>query len=668
MRSFNSGLFALNRIIQCPAMRNWLRKIQPMNRVSKILLAALAAYCLAAASACLAAHPPTKKLPPTKATADLKKARELMDAAKSKLSQQGKYSCCVKAPAGSKAAGCDLCAYMNGSCNCGANLAVGKGVCGDCLSAWKAGKGTVRGVKPAEVTLLDSTHQKAHSSDSSGTPELNAAREAMNSAKRSLVKEGRFACCVGKGGCDECAHEASCPCGQEATEGRKGEGICGQCYDGWSAGIGRLAGLAFQDMKLEPMQHGGGHGAEMAGMHDMMAPIAGVADTQQASGTSWQPSVTPHYAFHKQLGRWGLMTHYNVFLNYDRQEGPRGDYQYNSTNWLMVMADRSIKNDRLQFRTMLSLEPLTVTPGGYPILLQSGEQYHGKPLVDRQHPHDLFMELSAKYTHPLGKDSAAFLYAAPSGEPALGPTAFMHRLSAMDNPIPPITHHWQDSTHIEFGVLTLGAWRKNLQIEGSYFTGREPNEFRYDFTPFHLDSFSGRVSYNPSPNWSLQASYGYLHSPEQLRPDEDIRRTTASASYTLPLRRGGFWSTTFAFGNNNSGGVDSDSYLLESELNLANRNTMFARYEFVNKLGEELSIAPETRKFGVGQFSIGYVRDITPNRPYQTGVGAAVTFNTIPSSLHSAYGSSPMGFWLFLRIRPAQMQHGGANGEMGDMH
>jgi len=638
-----------------------------MNRNGCALSMVLTALLLAVASAAFAAHPPSKKgLPPTKATADLKKARELMDAAKSKLAQQGKYACCVKAPEGSKAAGCDLCARMNGSCNCASSLAAGKGVCGDCCAGWKGGKGAVPRVKPESITLLDSSHQMIDRSDPSDLSELKAAREAMNNAKRTLVKEGRFGCCVGKGGCDECAHEASCPCGQEAAEGQKGEGICGQCYDGWAAGIGRLAGLAFQDMKMEPMQHGG-HEVGMAGMHGMMAPIAGIADTQQASGTSWQPSVTPHYASHRQLGRWGLMTHYNVFLNYDRQEGPHGDYQYNSTNWLMVMADRPVGSDRLQIRTMLSLEPLTVTPGGYPVLLQSGEQYHGRPLVDRQHPHDLFMELSAKYTHPLGKDSAAFIYAAPSGEPALGPTAFMHRLSAMDNPIPPITHHWQDSTHIEFGVLTLGAWHKNVQIEGSYFTGREPNEFRYDFTPFHLDSFSGRVSFNPSPNWSLQASYGYLHSPEQLRPDEDIRRTTASASYSQAFRSGGFWATTFAFGNNSGGGVNSDSYLLEGELNLSNRNTFFARYEFVNKLGEELAIAPMDRKFGVGQFSIGYVRDVTPNRPFQTGVGAAVTFNSVPSSLNSTYGSSPMGFWLFLRIRPAQMQHGGDMNHMGGM-
>ena len=228
----------------------------------------------------------------------------------------------------------------------------------------------------------------------------------------------------------------------------------------------------------------------------------------------------------------------------------------------------------------------------------------------------------------------------------------------MDNPMPPITHHWQDSTHIEFGVLTLGAWKKNVQIEGSYFTGREPDEYRYDLSPYHPDSFSGRISYNPGRNWSFQTSYGYLHSPEALRPDEDIRRTTASVQYTLPLRTGGFWATTVGYGNNSSNGINSDSYLVETELNLKDRNTVFGRYEFVNKLGEELALNPSDQKFGIGELTLGYVRDITPHRPYQTGVGGAITFNMVPSSLNGVYGNAPMGFWLFVRIRPAHMKHG----------
>ena len=388
----------------------------------------------------------------------------------------------------------------------------------------------------------------------------------------------------------------------------------------------------------------------------MMSYVAGVSEMQQASGTSWQPALTPMYGAHKMVGKWMVMTHYNVSVNYDQQTGPRGDYQYNSTNWFMMMGDRSVGRDDLQLRTMLSLEPLTVTPRGYPLLFQSGEQYDGKPIVDRQHPHDLFMELASRYTHPIASDSAIFAYAAPSGEPALGPTAFMHRLSAFDMPMAPITHHWMDSTHIDFGVLTVGAWKRSVQVESSYFTGREPGQNRYEIGPIHMDSYSGRLSYNPSSNWSTQVSYGYLHSPEALTPGQDIRRTTASASYVLPERQGGWWAVTVGIGNNSIENTNSTAALIETELNIAQRNSVFARYEYVNKLGEELAIAPAEQGFGIGELTLGYVREITPNRPFQTGIGAAVTLYTHPSSLSALYGSSPMGFWLFVRIRPAPMR------------
>jgi hypothetical protein len=232
----------------------------------------------------------------------------------------------------------------------------------------------------------------------------------------------------------------------------------------------------------------------------------------------------------------------------------------------------------------------------------------------------------------------------------------MHRLSAFDMPMAPITHHWMDSTHIDFGVLTLGAWKRNLQIETSYFTGREPDQYRYEIGPMHMDSFSGRLSYNPSPNWSTQVSYGYLHSPEALTPGEDVRRTTASASYVLPGKRGGWWALTLGIGNNSIDNINSTAALIETELNIAQRNSVFARYEYVNKLGEELALTPADQGFGIGELTLGYVHDITPNRPFQTGIGAAVTLYTHPSSLTSLYGASPMGFWLFVRIRPAPMR------------
>ena len=582
-----------------------------------------------------------KKKPPSKAGADLKQARMLMDTAKMKLSEQGKYSCCIKAPKEAKGTGCDLCAKENGSCNCGANLAAGKGVCGECLGGWKTGKGIFPGIKAKDVTLLASPSQKIEGA-SAPPPELALANEAMIRAKKILVKEGRFSCCVSHGGCNECAEEKSCPCGKQALKGLKGPGVCAQCVDGWHAGNGRLAGLTAQDMKMEPM-HEGHDGMEMA--------FAGVQMSQESSGTSWQPSASPMHAKHGTLGRWETMFHYNAFLGYDHQGGKRGDDQIGSQNFAMFMAQRPIKNDQLELRAMLSLEPLTVTPGGYPLLLQSGEAYGGKPLVDRQHPHNFFGELSARYRHPLSADSGVSLYYGVAGEPALGPPAYVHRLSAMDNPAAPISHHWQDSTHTSWGVLTLGGWKKNLQFETSVFTGREPNEFRYRLGPQRFDSYSARLSYNPTKNWSLQASYGFRHDAEELVREEQ-RRTTASAIYVQPRKDGGYWANTFVWGRNSAMGKSTDSFLLESSLNLAQRNTLFTRIETVAKSGEELNLGT-SRVFDLTQYTMGYVYDLTPNRAMNTGVGASVTFSQIPNALKPEYGNSPVSFFLFLRIRPS---------------
>jgi hypothetical protein len=601
------------------------------------------------------AHDDDKKRPPTKAKADLAAARVQMDAAKKKLMELGRYSCCVKAPPDSKAPGCDLCAKEHGSCNCGANLAAGKGVCGDCLAGWKSGRGAFPGIKKDQVTLLDASHQAMPGMDmKDAPPELAQARNTLNKAKKTLVQEGRYSCCVGQGGCDECAYEASCPCAKELAKGQKGKGICGQCYDGQHAGHGRIQGATFADAKLSPMQHG------MEGMGGM---FAGIPEVREASGTAWQPDSTPMRGQHTALGPWMLMTHYNSFLSYDNQSGPRGDSQINSTNWFMLMARRPVGKDELTLRGMLSLEPATTSPRGYPLLFQSGEAYGGNPLVDRQHPHDLFMEVAARYRHFVDDKTAISLYVAPSGEPALGPVAYPHRLSAMDIPFAPIGHHWEDSTHIAFGVLTGAVSRGNTQVEGSIFTGREPDEHRWNFDTMKLDSYSGRLTYNPGPNWSLQGSYGYIKSPESLRPGEDVRRATFSASYNQPRADGGNWASTFVFGRNREGGADSDALLLETDLNFANRNILFGRLEHVDKLGSDLALLPAGRKFGITQLSLGGVHELTPGRSYETGVGAAVTFNWKPSDLDAAYGKNPMGFWLFLRIRPAPMHHEG-HGEM----
>jgi hypothetical protein len=289
---------------------------------------------------------------------------------------------------------------------------------------------------------------------------------------------------------------------------------------------------------------------------------------------------------------------------------------------------------------------------GYPLLLASGETADGEtPLVDRQHPHDLFMELAGVYSHPIGEAASAFLYVGYPGEPALGPATFMHRFSGLDDPAAPITHHWLDSTHITYGVVTTGVVVGAFKLEGSVFNGREPNQHRWDFDSPRIDSYAGRVSWNPTADWALQASYGYLHSPEQLTPTVSQHRITASATYNRPLAHGN-WQTTFAWGRNyNEPGHTLDGYLLESAVNLG-RHTVFGRAENVQK--DELLLPPsplDGQVFRVSEVTLGYVYDIPVAKHFAVGLGVQGTVNVAPSTIKFAYGDDPTGFMPFIRFK-----------------
>ena len=391
-------------------------------------------------------------------------------------------------------------------------------------------------------------------------------------------------------------------------------------------------------------------------MHDEMPMAFGpIEDSREASGTAWQPSSTPMHAIHSMAGNWAMMTHYNVFLGYDHQSGPRGDDQINSVNWLMFMATKRDGDNELTFRGMFSVEPATTTKKGYPLLFQSGEAYNGEPLIDRQHPHDLFMELSARYRRLVNPDSVFSLYVAPSGEPALGPPAFPHRMSAMDNPAAPISHHWLDSTHISFGVITAGFAQKTWQLEGSWFNGREPDDDRWDIEKPKLDSYSGRLTWNPTPEWSAQVSHGYLKSPEELHPDESVRRTTASIMHLTKLTDATHLTTTIGWGRND-GDQATNAFLIEPSY-MTETYTVFARAEYVQKTGEELGLLPDDRKIAVTQFTLGASRELVKNRSYQLAFGASATYSWKPGDLDGLYGDNPIGYWIFLRLRPSAMGH-----------
>ena len=313
--------------------------------------------------------------------------------------------------------------------------------------------------------------------------------------------------------------------------------------------------------------------------HGGMKSSIDIADpmSRESSGTSWVPDSTPMYGKMLMFGDDMLMLHGGAFPRYTNVNSPRGDDRIDAPNWFMGMYSHPFsETTQIGFRGMMSLDPLTEEGRGYPLLYQTGETWHDQPLHDRQHPHDLFDELSAAVSQVFGNDFSGFLYFGYPGEPALGPPAFMHRLSAMDNPDAPISHHWQDSTHITFGVATLGLVWKDLKLEGSTFTGREPDEDRYDFDRPRFDSASVRLSWNPTADLSLQISHGYIKSPEALEPDVKVHRTTASVIYNRRLGAESNWSNSFVWGQNDTTSK-SQSFLFETDFQWK-RETVYGRF------------------------------------------------------------------------------------------
>ena len=395
--------------------------------------------------------------------------------------------------------------------------------------------------------------------------------------------------------------------------------------------------------------------ADMPGMAmgGMTGSLGAYPMTRDASGTAWQPDSSPMEGVHGDIAGWSTMLHGWIAGVYDDQGGTRGATKTFEESMLMGMAQRPVGGGTLTLRSMVSLDPM-MGKSGYPLLLATGETADGRtPLVDRQHPHDFFMELAGEYSHPLTGKTTAFLYAGLPGEPALGPVTFMHRFSGMANPEAPIDHHWLDSTHITFGVVTAGLVVDTVKVEASAFRGREPDQHRWDIEAPRLDSWSVRASWNPTANLSLQVSRGHLHSPEQLTPMEDQDRTTASATYNEPLARGN-WQTTFAWGRDeNRPGTTSDAFLLESAASWR-RHTLFARAENVGKdeLFDNQPASPLAgRLFNVSKFSVGYFYTIPTSRLLAVDLGGLVSKYALPSTLDAAYGSDPTSFMLFARLK-----------------
>jgi hypothetical protein len=415
-----------------------------------------------------------------------------------------------------------------------------------------------------------------------------------------------------------------------------------------------------QDPATGTMANMPGMAAEpQAAMNMQPRSLIDLLEQHATSGTDAEPNSTPFAMLMRTEGKWTFMFHGVAFLSDIQQSGPRGADKFFSTNWFMPMAQRKLGPGTLTLRTMLSLEPATVSGQRYPELFQQGETAYGVPIVDGQHPHDFFMELAALYDYKLNEESLLSFYVAPVGDPALGPSAYPHRASASEGPIATVGHHLQDSTHIASDVITVGATYRNFRLEASGFHGREPDEDRWDIDSGKLDSWSARLTANLGQNWSLQYSVGQIHSPEALAPDEDIRRMTASVMYNRAFAKGN-WASLLLWGRNQSlqDGNVGNGYLIESTLKFLNRNYVWTRIENADRTNElllaEHPLPPgfTERYFArVQAYTAGYDREIGHLPHLSTALGAQVTWYSVPDALQAPYDTHPVGIVAFLRVR-----------------
>lgn len=403
-----------------------------------------------------------------------------------------------------------------------------------------------------------------------------------------------------------------------------------------------LAQMDMSQMDMSQMDH--------AQMDHGAMDMSWMSMDGMGSGTSRLPSTEAMRGVHIMPGASDMvMLQVNVLPVYTDQGGPRGGTKFYAQSMAMGMWIHDLGGGaKLTGQAMLSLEP-AMRHEGYPLLFATGEEAYGRALVDRQHPHDLFMELSARLDVPVAPGTRAFLYGGPVGEPALGPSAFMHRASAQYNPEAPITHHWFDSTHITYGVITAGLAGKTWQIEASAFRGQEPDERRWNIESPKLDSWSVRASLAPSPQWLMQVSYGQLKQPEASHPGENEHRFTTSAHYNNGRglsAMAGFSAKTRVPGETRT------AWLGELNWDANAHDTLFGRIENVNndELFPDHDNPLHDRAFRLTKFELGYAYRLRLVGPVQVALGGTGAIFAKPAALSASYGKNPIGATVFARF------------------
>ena len=354
--------------------------------------------------------------------------------------------------------------------------------------------------------------------------------------------------------------------------------------------------------------------------------------------------------------RWTWNVQGQLSLNLNLQQRKFTDFhQVESQNWVMVMGGRRVGTTNIALHTMFSGEPFTMRDLGSAQVFQTGETFDGRRLIDYQHPHDLFMGLGATWSGPARKGVTWSLTAAVVGEPTLGPTAFMHRISSEGNPTAPLGHHTLDSTHITHGVVAGGLTFKAVTIETSAFHGREPDEDRLDIEMGALDSYAGRVWWRRGP-WAAQASAGHLKAPE-ASTNTDLDRYTASIEYSGAAAASP-WNWTLAYGLNHLPNYDGRSLMEVAILGdvtyrLKPRDLLYARWEVADKdidSGHAVLPGDLHPKNTISAFTLGYQRRLAPRGRRSLGLGGDVTVYGVPDDLKPNYGH-PLSMHVLLILK-----------------
>jgi hypothetical protein len=498
----------------------------------------------------------------------------------------------------------------------------------------------VRTLVVAGVAALGAAAWPAPASSQMTMPGMHMPAVAMPAKKKPAPKKKAVARKKTK------APAASAPEQHEASPMTSKPAVPGEAMPGMTIPMPDPTKSAMSP--TDHMQMGGmamANGGQMA----MTGALGSYPMEREADGTAWQPDASAPMGAMSMSGGWMLMAHGVANLVADHQSGPRGDDKAFVSGMLMGMARRPLGQGTLQFRAMLSPDPL-MGPRGYPLLLASGETANGRDrLIDRQHPHDFFMELSVSASQDIAPKTSVFLYGGLPGEPAFGPPSFMHRESIMDSPEAPITHHWLDSTHITFGVVTAGVVLDRVKLELSRFNAREPDQHRWNIETGPLDSTALRLSWNPTRTLALQGSWAHFIDPEQLEPGVNQKRWSASALWADEVAPGWKVATTLAWGRKISQGHSDDGLALEASLK-HDGWTAFGRAETVEN--RELIQGEDEPAFPVGKVSLGAIRDFPVAGHFSLGLGGLFAVNFVPEPLAPLYGGRhPTGAMGFVRLK-----------------